>query len=56
MGQVANLWPLDQNKGPRFQNKSPGNFLTIAGDPDPCMHVPQLWIKTEMIPPLKFCL
>ena len=26
----ANLWPLDQNKGPGFQKKSPNNFLTIA--------------------------
>jgi hypothetical protein len=35
MGHVANLWPLDQNKGPGFQKKFPNNFLTLVGDPDP---------------------
>ena len=35
MGRVANLWPLDQNKWPKFQKKSPSNFFTIAGDPSP---------------------
>jgi hypothetical protein len=35
MKQVASLWPLDQNKGPRFQKKSPSNFFTIAGDLNP---------------------
>jgi hypothetical protein len=28
---------LDQNKGSGFQKKSPSNFPTIAGDPDPAL-------------------
>jgi hypothetical protein len=37
---VASLWPLDQNKGTRFQKKSLSNFLTIAGDLNPAGYTP----------------
>jgi hypothetical protein len=37
MGQVTILSPLDQIKGQDFKKKSPRNFLTIAGDPDPIL-------------------
>jgi hypothetical protein len=52
MGQVTDLWLLDQNKWPGFQKKSPGNFLTIARDLNLLMLTT---IKALLSPEENFC-